>query len=71
MDKGGFRTVIRKESYSTLEAVVYCKDCRFGFDTKNNKNPSLPGIVCNAYEGKSELHGYEWFCADGVKKDDA
>ena len=52
------------------EEIVRCKDCRFGWDTKNNKYPSLPGIVCNAYESEAKLHGYDWFCADGKRKSD-
>ena len=45
------------------EAVVRCKDCKqSGIDSS-----SYPKYWCSAH---TEYHDGDWFCADGVKKDD-
>ena len=66
MDKGGFRTIMRKESYSALDAVVYCKHCKYwdkGYTEECNNIDS----VC-FHNGCCKP---DWFCADGEMKDDA
>ena len=50
-----------------LAEVVRCKDCKHGvnatYDIKENK---IISIDCRF----AETHDPDWFCADGVKKDD-
>ena len=65
MDKGGFRTVTDKSCSSALEAVVYCKDCKY------SRKSAIPYLQkkekwCNRLEINRP---FEWFCADGVAKD--
>ena len=52
MNKGGVKEV---SLYSSLEAVVKCKDCIW----------HKPDGNCD-YGNKPD----DWFCADGVRKDD-
>lgn len=60
MDKGGFRAVTAKgqESFSALEAVVYCKDC---IKQKTDECP-VDGWMPTKAKG-------DFFCADGEKGD--
>lgn len=47
----------------TVDAVevVRCKDCRWG-------RKSCGNIECSA---DSSYHGYDWFCANGERREDA
>ena len=63
MDKGGFRTAIRNDSYSALEAVVYCKDCKHYLLPDGESRGE-----CMARAGWFPVDA-DWFCADGEKKD--
>lgn len=45
--------------------VVRCKNCRWGKEACGN-------IECNAdLNVPPEYHGYDWFCADGERRNDA
>lgn len=60
-----------KHISSALEAVVYCKDCRWGDWSKNMKGEEM--IFCyNENTGIEDgyLHEPEWFCADGEMKEE-
>lgn len=51
------------------DAVVRCKDCRFGEACKNGRGEH--GIMCynSQSANKDWVHEPDWFCADGeVKK---
>jgi hypothetical protein len=64
MDKGGFRTA----GYSALEAVVYCKDCKFGHDEESTVR--LQNVIrCNLHGDGFECHDPHWFCADGERQE--
>ena len=51
--------------FTVCQKLVRCKDCRWGKETCGN-------IECNVdLNLPSEYHGYEWFCPNGERKDDA
>ena len=51
----------------TIDAVqvVRCKDCRWGREVCGNIECS---VDCNL---PPEYHGYEWYCPNGERKEDA
>ena len=58
MNKGGAKSVEEKSLYSSLEAVVKCKDC-VHWDELTQACDEIDGIFLP-----------DWFCAEGVKKDE-
>jgi len=45
--------------------IVRCKDCKYGRETCGNIECHKP----SHYEYETELHPYEWYCADGDYKE--
>ena len=45
------------------DAIVRCKDC------KNGHIGNSTEIVCELIDGDDRFHPYDWFCADGERKE--
>ena len=53
------------------ENVIRCKDCEYFRDTKNVYNGEPFGTCTNCRTSMTgyALHSFEWFCADGKRKE--
>ena len=49
----------------SAEPVIRCKDCRWGSEVCGNIECSVDSDIFTEY------HGYEWFCPNGERKQDA
>jgi len=51
--------------------LVRCKDCEYFRDTKNVYNGEPFGTCTNCRTSMTgyALHSFEWFCADGKRKE--
>ncbi len=54
-------------------SVVRCKDCKYGFMTKNGYNEDSV-MCCNEHSPASHEVGYvvsvNWYCHEGIPKED-
>lgn len=46
---------------------VRCKDCKFGKESCGNMKCHKPGMR----EYESDYHSFDWFCADGKRREDS
>ena len=58
---------VQDELLKEQEAVVRCKDCKFGKEAYDNMRCHKPGMK----EYESDYHSFDWFCADGKRKEDS
>ena len=50
--------------------VILCKDCKYGWETGDCNIPLNGQIQCSIHEDGYDLHNPDWFCADGVKRNE-
>lgn len=60
-----FEPAVRKIIKDEPEAIVRCKDCRWGREVCENIECFVDSNI------PPEYHGYEWFCPNGERRTDA
>ena len=64
-------SVVRHESGHDVVPVVRCKNCRHGRAFFDASMPGGPYVLCGTpYAAPRETHKFDYFCADGEKKEE-